>query len=60
MRVPGAICFSATSLGELKNTMEELKALSTNAAAVASTPRLAPIMISRRCLRVIAPYGLLA
>src|SRR3972149_4908749 len=53
MRVPGAICFSAISVGELKNTIESLIALSTSTAAIANTPRLEPIRIRRRCLRVI-------
>src|SRR5262245_54398224 len=54
MRVPGAICFSARSVGELKKTIESRRAPSTNATAMASTPRLAPIRINRRCLRVIS------
>ena len=33
MRVPGATCFSTTSVGELKNTIESFSALSTSAAA---------------------------
>src|SRR5579862_5041578 len=53
MRVPGPMCFSATSLGELKNTMESRNALSISATATASTPSPAPIRIRRRCLRVI-------
>src|SRR5450759_575745 len=53
IRVPTAICFSAMSVGELKNTIESLSELSTSAAAIASTPRLDPIRIRRRCLRVI-------
>src|SRR6185437_12919388 len=34
--------------------MELVIALSTNATASASTPRLAPIMVRRRCLRVMS------
>ena len=39
MRVPGGILFSATSVGELKNTIESRNAPSINAAAIARTPR---------------------
>src|SRR5580700_3826570 len=53
MRVPGPMCFSAMSLGELKNTMESRNALSISATATASTPNPAPIRMRRRCLRVI-------
>src|SRR5580658_9778781 len=53
MRMPGPICFSATSLGELKNTIESRNALSISATATASTPSPAPIKRRRRCLRVI-------
>src|SRR5262249_14692157 len=53
IRVPGGWCFSTTSVGELKNTIESRSAPSTSAAAIASTPRLVPIRTSRRCLRVI-------
>ena len=53
MRVPGATCFSTTSLGELKNTMESRNALSISATATASTPSPPPIRTRRRCLRVI-------
>src|SRR5262249_34810445 len=53
MRVPGAICFSETSVGELKNTIESLSAVSTSAAAMPSTPTPAAIRARRRCLRVI-------
>src|SRR5580704_7188696 len=53
MRVPGPICFSAMSLGELKNTMESRNALSISATATANTPSPAPIRTRRRCLRVI-------
>jgi hypothetical protein len=53
IRVPGTTRFSATSVGELKNTMESRNAPSTSAAAIASTPKLVPIRTSRRCLRVI-------
>ena len=35
MRVPGSSCFSTTSVGELKNTMESLSVVSTSAAASA-------------------------
>src|SRR6185312_2529425 len=54
MRVPGAICFVSTSLGELKNTIEPLSAFSTRPTATARTPIEPPIRTSRRCLRVIA------
>src|SRR5262249_5882080 len=54
MRAPGTTCFSARSVGELKNTMESRIALSTSATAMARTPRLAPIKINRRCFRVIS------
>src|SRR3972149_6685181 len=57
IRVPGAICFSAMSVGELKNTIESLSALSTSTAAIASTPRQEPIRIRRRCLRVITSHS---
>src|SRR6266511_1856035 len=60
MRVPGFTCFSTTSVGELKNTMESLSALSTSATASASTPSAAPISEKRRCLRVIVVLGPLA
>src|ERR1700733_14889900 len=53
MRVPGPTCFSAMSLGELKNTMASRNALSISATATASTPSPAPIRTRRRCLRVI-------
>src|SRR5512132_2548769 len=43
IRAPGTTRFSATSVGELKNTMESRNAPSTSAAAIASTPRLVPI-----------------
>ena len=43
MRVPGLTCFSTTSVGELKNTIESLSATSTSATASASTPSAAPI-----------------
>src|SRR5262249_20772725 len=52
-RVPGLTCFSASSVGVLKKTMESLSALSTNATASARMPRAAPIREKRRCLRVI-------
>ena len=53
MRLPGATCFSTTSVGELKNTIESFSANSTSAAARPSTPSPAPIRVSRRCLRVM-------
>src|SRR5580692_9758160 len=53
MRVPGPMCFSAMSLGELKNTIASRNALSISAAATASTPSPPPIRTRRRCLRVI-------
>src|ERR1700688_4814442 len=53
MRVPGPMCFSAMSLGELKNTIESRNALSISATATASTPSPPPIRTKRRCLRVI-------
>src|SRR4029077_15859335 len=53
MRVPGPMCFSAMSLGELKNTIASRNALSISATATASTPSPAPIRTRRRCLRVI-------
>src|SRR4051812_37634184 len=53
MRAPGATCFSSTSVGELKNTIASFKAYSTSPAARPSTPRPAPIRVSRRCLRVM-------
>src|SRR5262245_6926377 len=56
MRVPGGMLFSATSVGELKNTIESRNAPSTNAAAIASTPRLVPIKTRRLCLRVISAF----
>src|SRR5215831_16603994 len=52
-RVPGLTCFSTSSVGVLKKTMEPLSALSTNATASARMPRAAPIREKRRCLRVI-------
>src|SRR6516165_7430146 len=54
MRVPGLICFSTTSVGELKKTMDSLSAPSTKATASASTPSAVPMRERRRCLRVIA------
>src|SRR5215475_2818901 len=53
IRVPGTTCFLATSVGELKKTIESRNAPSTSAAAIVSTPKLVPIRTSRRCLRVI-------
>src|SRR5215813_8404018 len=60
MRVPGLMCFSTTSVGELKKTMDSLSAPSTRATASASTPRAAPMRERRRCLRVIAQSRCLA
>jgi hypothetical protein len=37
--------------------MESRNAPSTSAEAIASTPKLVPIRISRRCLRVIPPLS---
>src|SRR5947209_8680786 len=53
MRVPAPTCFSTTSVGVLKNTMESRSALSTSATATARTVRLAPMRTRRRCLRVM-------
>src|SRR6478609_5793091 len=53
-RLPGATCFSATMVGVEKNTMESRNALSTSAAARASTASEPPMMVIRRCLRVMA------
>src|SRR5436305_2301092 len=52
-RLPAATCFSATSLGDEKNTIESRMALSTRATAMASTANALPIRTRRRCLRVI-------
>src|SRR5438270_3448666 len=41
-------------LGVEKNTMESRRALSTSAAASASTASEPPMMVIRRCLRVMA------
>src|SRR5271170_3364761 len=57
MRVPDAICFSATSLGELKNTIESRNALSMSATAMASTPSPPPIRTRRRRLRVMIVFS---
>src|SRR5262245_48731172 len=57
MRCPGLTCFSTTSVGELKNTIESLSARSTSATASASTPSAAPSKDRRRCLRVITFSG---
>src|SRR5580692_12901368 len=54
IRVPGSTCFAATSLGELKKTMESRNALSISATATASMASPPPISVRRRCLRVIA------
>src|SRR5262245_16756558 len=56
MRVPGLTLFSTTSVGELKNTIESLRANRTRAAATPSTARPEPINASRRCLRVMSPF----
>src|SRR5258705_9371996 len=53
MRAPGAICFSTTSVGELKKTIEPSRAVSTRPTASTSTARAEPIRTSGRCLRVI-------
>src|SRR5580700_9159127 len=53
MRVPGLTCFSTTSLGELKNTIESRNAFSISPTATARTPSEPPIRTRRRCLRVI-------
>jgi hypothetical protein len=53
MRVPAGTCFSTTSLGELKKTIESRSALSMSATAMANTAIPLPIKTSRRCLRVI-------
>src|SRR5215470_16725808 len=55
-REPVAICFSATSVGELKKTIASLSATSTRATATASTERAEPIRTRRRFLRVIATF----
>ena len=52
-RLPGGICFSAAIDGVEKNTMESRIAFSTSAAATASTASEPPIIVKRRCLRVI-------
>src|SRR4030081_3262027 len=52
-RLPGAICFSATIAGVEKNTIESRIAFSTSAAATASTASEPPIIVKRRCLRVM-------
>src|SRR5262245_51585029 len=56
MRVPAMICFSATSVGELKNTIESLSATRMRATAIATTPSAEPIRMRRLCLRVIASF----
>src|SRR5215471_193409 len=53
MRVPAGTCFSTTSLGELKKTIESRNALSISATATANTASPLPIKTRRRCLRVI-------
>src|ERR1700676_2887380 len=52
-RLPAATCFSATIEGVEKNTMESRMAFSTSAAATASTASEPPIIVNRRCLRVM-------
>ena len=52
--LPGGICFSAAIVGVEKNTMKSRIAFSTSAAAMASTASEPPIMVKRRCLRVIS------
>ena len=54
MRVPAGTCFSTTSLGELKKTIESRSALSISETANATTAIPLPIKTRRRCLRVIA------
>src|SRR5262245_44103383 len=56
IRVPAAMCFSATSVGELKKTIESLSAPSTSATATASTERAEPMRTSRLCFRVIVTF----
>src|SRR6266545_2686889 len=58
MRVPAVMCFSATSVGELKNTIESLSANSTRPTARPSTASAEPIRTRRLCLRVLAPLSL--
>src|SRR5882672_1945607 len=53
MRTPGFTCFSTTSVGELKNTIESFSANSTRPTASPSTPTPAAIKAKRRCLRVM-------
>src|SRR6516165_10656221 len=53
MRVPAGTCFSTTSLGELKKTIESRNALSISATATANTTSSLPIKTRRRRLRVI-------
>src|SRR5665647_1961147 len=52
-RLPAATCLSATIEGVEKNTIESLIAYSTSAAAQASTTSEPPIIVKRRCLRVM-------
>src|SRR6516225_6477467 len=52
-RWPGAICCSAAIDGVEKNTIELRKPYSTSPAAKASTASAHPIMVKRRCLRVM-------
>ena len=52
-RLPAGICFSATIAGVEKNTIESRIAFSTSAAATASTASEPPIIVKRRCLRVM-------
>jgi hypothetical protein len=51
--LPAGICFSAAIDGVEKNTMESRSAFSTSAAASASTASDPPIIVNRRCLRVM-------
>ena len=52
-RLPAATGFSASIVGVEKNTMESRIAFSTSAAATASTASEPPIIVKRRCLRVM-------
>src|SRR5262245_37430261 len=58
MAVPARMCFSATSVGELKKTMESRSANSTSPTATPSTASAEPIRTRRLCLRVIARLSL--
>ena len=59
-RLPAGICFSATIAGVEKNTIESRIAFSTSAAATASTASEPPIMVKRRCLRVMHAFRVYA